>query len=217
MAEAASEEDVVAQRRKELLANETPEQRKKREVAMAKRMVGRAPRGGGFRSEQKVAARGKGFAKKGSRLKYDRLPKPGDNCGCGSDLSYSQCCSTYHSSLSCDAPNPSALVRARYTAFRYRLPDFLMATTDPEGDEFQADASAWKKDLLQFCDTMEFQGLTVETEEADAEPPTVEFRATFAQKGTLKLVDACEKSEFIRREGKWLYTRGKVTYDTPRS
>ncbi|KAL3930693.1 MAG: hypothetical protein SGPRY_001428 [Prymnesium sp.] len=161
----------------------TPEQLKKREIAYAKRLVARAPRGRGFRSERKNAKLGKGFANKGTGLNFDRRPKAKATCACGSGLSYGECCSVYHEALACDAPEPSALVRARYTAFCYRLPDFLIATTDPEGEEFMEEVSSWKKQLLKLCDEMDFQGLQLINSETTGSPPTVEFRASFVPKG----------------------------------
>ena len=181
-AEAAAAE--LAKRRAELRANETPEQRKKREVAYAKRLVARAPRGGGFRSEQKTAKAGKGFGRPGSGLKFDRRPKAKESCACGNGETYGECgCSRYHDMLACDAADPAALVRARYTAYRYRLPDFLIATTDPDGEEYQANTREWKKSLLQFCDQMDFQRLVIQDTKPDATPPQVSFRASFVQKG----------------------------------
>lgn len=58
-----------------------------------------------------------------------------------------------------------------------------MATTDPDGEEFEADSASWKKSLLHFCDTMEFQGLKIEHVATQSAPPTVEFRARMVPKG----------------------------------
>jgi len=73
-----------------------------------------------------------------------------------------------------------------------------------------------KKSLLQFCDQIDFRRLEVERAEPDADPPAVSFRVSFVQKGTINLCDAVERSEFARRDGKWLYTRGDVRYEAPR-
>ncbi|KAL1524054.1 hypothetical protein AB1Y20_018965 [Prymnesium parvum] len=214
---AAADTDELAKYRAERLASLTPAQRKQRDVAYAKRLVARAPRGRGFRSEQKASTSGKGFSSKRRGLNYDRRPKADEACACGSGLQYGSCCSRHHGALCCEAADPSALVRARYTAYCYRLPDFLMATTDPEGEEFQADAASWKKSLLQFCDQMDFQRLEVQHVNVDASPPTVQFQASLVQKGTLNLMDMRETSEFIERDGKWFYTHGTVAYESPRA
>lgn len=69
------------------------------------------------------------------------------------------------------------------TAPSQRLPDFLIATTDPEGEEFVEEVSSWKKQLLKLCDEMDFQGLQLINSETTGSPPTVEFRASFVPKG----------------------------------
>ena len=108
------------------------------------------------------------------------------------------------------------LVRARFTAFKYRLPDFLMATTDPEGEEYNPDAGAWKKSLLGYLDQFEFQSLEIGEVEAvadDAPLCRVAFRANFAQKGTINLLTLCEQYTFRRVNGAWLYAQGHVNYE----
>jgi len=218
----AESDAEVARRRAEYLESLTPEERQKRQVGLAKRLSADISgqrrdviKRKGKRTERKTAAAGRGFGVQRS-LKYDRRPKPSAPCGCGSDQSYADCCLPQHESGVCTDPEPAALVRARYTAYLYRLPDFLMATTDPKGDEYQHDAAAWKKSLLQFCDQIDFRRLEVERAEPDADPPAVSFRVSFVQKGTINLCDAVERSEFARRDGKWLYTRGDVRYEAPR-
>lgn len=134
------------------------DQKLKAEQAKAKRVNANFGQGGvrksrqsAKRSEQKAAASGRGFGTKSSGgLNYDRRPKPTASCGCGSGRSYGECCSLVHERGG--ATSTEELVRARFTAFSYRLPDFLMATTDPEGAEWNEDAAAWKKSLLTFCD-----------------------------------------------------------------
>ena len=101
------------------------------------------------RSEQKKPASGKGFGTTGTGLLYNRKPSLNAKCACDLDKTYSECCSPMHEGA--DAATPEELVRARYTAYAYRLPDFLMATTDPEGSEYEADAAGWKRSLLGFC------------------------------------------------------------------
>uniref|UniRef100_A0A7S3BIJ8 YchJ-like middle NTF2-like domain-containing protein n=1 Tax=Haptolina ericina TaxID=156174 RepID=A0A7S3BIJ8_9EUKA len=131
-------------------------------------------------------------------------------------MEYSACCQPCHEALRVDS-SPSALVRARYTAFCYRLPDFLMSTTDPEGSEWQPDGAAWKKSMLGFMDNLDFQKLRVVDEQLGSAPDeaSVHFRATFVQKGSINIVDAVERSQFVRRDGHWLYASGVVEYEAP--
>jgi hypothetical protein len=127
-------------------------------MAKARRVV-RKDGGGGFaatrakkakRSEQVKPASGKGFGKPAG-LNYDRVPAATAACACDNGQTYGDCaCSTLHKFMR-KPESPIELVRARYTAYAYRLPDYLMRTTDPEGDEWDADVTSWKKGLLGFC------------------------------------------------------------------
>ena len=87
------------------------------------------------RTEQKSAPSGKGFGG-AQAARFDRRPAKGVACGCGSAQSYEACCQPCHEASL--ATEPLALIRARYTAYAYRLPDFLIDTTSPEHEEWQA-------------------------------------------------------------------------------
>ena len=128
----------------------------RKQIAKARRAVisegkgGTKIRGKAKRSEQKKPSSGKGFGKQGSKLKYDRRPSANAVCACGSGISYGDC-SCYMLHDGAEAATPGELVRARYSAYAYRLPDFLMRTTDPNGAEYEADQAGWKRSLLGFC------------------------------------------------------------------
>ena len=128
---------------------------KRKDVAKARRAVlqdgggGMKTRAKAKRSEQKKPVSGKGFGNQGTGQNYDRRPKGTAICACGTGQMYQDCCGPEHDGA--DAKTPEALVRARYSAYAYRLPDFLMRTTDPQGAEYDADAAAWKRGLLGFC------------------------------------------------------------------
>jgi SEC-C motif-containing protein len=173
---------------------------------------------GGFakkakRTEPKKKAAGKGFGKTADLL-YDRR-KPNSPCPCGSGLVYSECCGLLHDGKE-QAKTPEALVRARYSAYTCRVPDYLMTTTDPEGEDYNADTAGWRKTLLTFCDDFEFQGLEVLSDgiEMGTGEAKVPFKAKFCQKGTVQLTVLNELSTFRQTEdGQWLYTKGEVSYE----
>lgn len=128
----------------------------RRQIAKARRAVVSEGKGGtkirskAKRSEQKKPSSGKGFGAQSSKLKYDRRPSSNAVCACGNGMSYGDCrCFMLHEGAA--AATPEELVRARYTAYAYRLPDFLMRTTDPNGAEYEADHAGWKRSLLGFC------------------------------------------------------------------
>jgi len=204
---------------------------KARRAVLSDGVGGMSSRSKKKRSERLKPTSTRGFGKnEGSGLNYDRRPRQAAECACGSGLSYGDCiCSTLHDGGKADTPDD--LVRARYTAYTYRLPDFLMRTTDPAGEEYNAkDVSGWKKELLDFCDSFEFQKLqvgsvtqgagTIAVSEGEKEALTpaelaqVDFKVDFVQKGTLNLMVLCEKSTFRKQaDGEWLYAQGEVGYD----
>ena len=191
-------------------------------TAKAKRLIaiegtgGVRPRKGAKHSEQKVASSGLGFGAKRSTLNFDRRPKTiGTDCLCGSGKAYGDCCAIAHERGGTESTE--ALVRARFSAYAYRLPEFLMQTTDPQGPEFVADTGAWTRSLLGFCDDFEMQSLEigeVEQVAGDALLGHVAFRANMVKKGTLNLMTLCVRSKFRRGgDGNWLYVDGVVNYE----
>ena len=73
----------------------------------------------------------------------------------------------------------------------------------------QVDRTAWKKDLLTFCDTFVCEGLEVGQQQAGAAPGDtaavggadavrVPFRAKLVQKGAIKMLDLLETSKPAR-------------------
>lgn len=165
------------------------------------------------RTERKAPpSASKGFGSPSSGLKFTRAPSNDEKpCDCGSGNQYKDCCAAHHEAGS--APTPQALLRARYTAFKYRLPDFLMATTNPEGSEYQRDLVVWRKQLLKFCDSLCFEGLQINSEGAvGAENARITFTVSMVEKGSIKMFEATEDSLFVQSDGKWLYDSGDVTY-----
>jgi len=161
-------------------------------------------------TEQKKASSGKGFGVATEQKRFDRRPADGAPCACGSSQPYERCCKPCHEANL--ATDPLELIRARYTAYAYRLPDFLIETTSPNHDEWQADRAAWKRDLLGFCDNFVCDGLEVgELSEQhvagdDSACVQVPFRASLVQKGAIKMLDLIETSTLVQAEGGgWLY------------
>jgi SEC-C motif-containing protein len=194
---------------------------KAKRVQAAQGLGGLRSRKGAKRSERKKVASGKGFGRvPAAGLNFDRRPKAADAaCACGSGDPYQNCCAPLHGS-GAPAPTPEALVRARYSAYAYRLPQYLIDTTDPDGEEWQQDLAAWKRELLGYCDKFEFQKLKLDDDAAsvgggDADEAVVGFRANILQKGTINLMALREHSTVRKCDGRWLYTKGDVDYESP--
>lgn len=159
----------------------------------------------------------KGFGA-GSGLKYSKKPKGYKACACDLGHKYESCCGPEHASGAVTS-DPTSLLRARYSAFCYRDPDFLIGTTHPGGAEWREDQAAWKKELLSFTDRFNFEGLRVlEAATVDEEAGTAQIRfgVSLVEKGSIKMMDTIEDARFVRDEhGRWLYSSGDVSYETP--
>ena len=88
-------------------------------------------------------------------------------------------------------------MRSRYSAFVLGETDYLLET--------------WHEDYrpaqLTVDTRIHWLGLTILAESQQGDTATVEFEARLLRDGT---VDAQhERSDFLRRSGQWLYTRGE--------
>lgn len=206
--ESAADTSAVSARALDQIVKATPEEK----AAWAKRRP-KMGKKSSRQSEQKAAKQGRGFG--GAEVvatRFDRRPSDSEACGCGAGIGYGACCKPVHEAG--HTGDVAMLVKARYTAFAYRMPDFLIDTTSPAHGEWQADRGAWKKSLLTMCDSFVFEGLELES----APPPaadeaTVTFRAHLVQKGAIKMLDAIETSTFVRAGERWLYASGEVEYE----
>lgn len=130
---------------------------------------------------------------------------PNAPCPCGSGTKFKRCCRAIHQGT--PAPTPEALMRARYSAYATGAVEFVLATTDPQGPQFEPDRAAWARSVESFCSGTEFLGLEVLEAEAEGERGVVAFRVQLTQRGA----DASfgERSAFVRRDGAWLYHSGQ--------
>ena len=99
-------------------------------------------------------------------------------------------------------------MRARYAAYALGLVDFIMATTDPAGPQWNNDTEGWQSSIQDFVRQTEFLRLTIhESKMTGGASGTVHFTATLRQSGA----DASftERSGFVRHEGGWLYAWGE--------
>ncbi len=99
-------------------------------------------------------------------------------------------------------------MKSRYTAYALGLVDYIIDTTDPEGDRWEDDAEAWRDSIAEFSDSFEFRGVTILDSSVDEDSGMVHFRAELVAGATDASFE--EKSLFRREEGRWLYTTGDV-------
>lgn len=97
-------------------------------------------------------------------------------------------------------------MRSRFAAYALRMTGYIMKTTHPENSQYQADANAWHKEILEFSSATRFKGLTIR----EATPPLEtddEAFVTFHADLWARNEDHsfAEKSSFRRVDGQWKY------------
>ena len=113
-------------------------------------------------------------------------------CPCGSKKSYKECCMVFHKGK--NPKDPLTLMKSRYSAFAVGDVDYIVNTST-----FQKD----KEDLKAFCSTCNF----VQLEILEHKENTVTFKAHLNCHGSDE--SFCEKSYFIKENGKWYYQSGE--------
>lgn len=128
-------------------------------------------------------------------------------CPCGSGRSYGDCCGPFHRGEQ-SPDTPVELMRSRYSAYALGLIRYVVDTTDPDGGAWEADMQAWRRSIRSFHKQMEFVGVDVLDDQVDGDRGEVRFRAR------LKMGESdatfVERSEFVRRDGRWLYSDGDL-------
>ncbi|WP_084106337.1 YchJ family protein [Demequina sp. NBRC 110056] len=122
-------------------------------------------------------------------------------CPCGSEETYRTCCRPYLTGER-EAPDASALMRSRYTAYVREDEPYLLRTWHP----------STRPDSLSLGGQTWF-GLHVEEFTVDPQDPdraTVRFLAMWHTNagipGSMR-----ERSRFVRERGRWLYVDGDVS------
>ncbi|WP_230351119.1 YchJ family protein [Lelliottia sp. WAP21] len=123
-------------------------------------------------------------------------------CPCGSALEYSLCCQRYLTGEQV-APDPSHLMRSRYTAFVIKDARYLIKTWHPSchAEDFRQEIEAG------FAHT-EWLGLTlIESSVGNtASEGFVSFVARFSEQGKSGAI--IERSRFLLEGGEWYYIDG---------
>lgn len=71
-----------------------------------------------------------------------------ESCPCGSGETYASCCGKLHRDVnSYRMATPEQVVRARYSAYAKKQPEFLMASTHPLNKSFDTDLKRWKESI----------------------------------------------------------------------
>jgi len=132
-------------------------------------------------------------------------------CPCASGRRLKRCCGPYHAGR--PAPSPEALMRSRFSAYALGDVDYIVATTDPEGDAFQHPEATWRPQIDAFCRQTRFVRVRIlgtgDLPAQGSHPMAfVRFRAELTQGGQDASFE--EKSRFRQVDGRWLYRDGLV-------
>jgi SEC-C motif-containing protein len=123
-----------------------------------------------------------------------------ENCPCGSNKKYKECCAMPHQNLS-NALTSEALMRSRYTAFVLANGDYLMESQHSmtRNPELKNELIQWSKSVkwlkLEILNTS--KGLSDDVE------GIVEFKAHLIEGSKRKVMH--ERSKFVREYGNWVY------------
>lgn len=128
-------------------------------------------------------------------------------CPCGSGEKYEPCCGRFHHGALPE--NALQLMRSRYTAYVYDLPDYLIKTTHPASPHYIENKSFWKTDLSEFAKSVSFRRLEILDFRENEKMATVTF-VTYLEQDNQE-VPFTEQSFFEKTNGLWYYLRGKIS------
>jgi uncharacterized protein YchJ len=179
----------------------------------------------GFARDSGSAASGsKGKKAPSSRKPDDAVvsgPSASDTCSCFSGKTYGECCEPVHKAPA--QATPSAILRARYVAFKYGLSDFIITTSSPKCEDYvkylvesqaslKSGTKRWAREIIQLSKTeidyLKFE-IVKETLSKDGRTSELVFRAAFEDKeGRVFAVQ--EETVFVKsaQGNMWLYESG---------
>eukprot|EP00798_Chlamydomonas_sp_ICE-L_P000628 gene628-2062_t len=154
-----------------------------------------------------VLAASKGF---GAPAKKKNQLDGSAPCPCCSGAKYEACCESFHKGTAVP-DTPEQLLRARFSAYAMKNPEYIADTTCPGADSYTKDRSSYLKDVKRTQKGMDNSDLTiVKTEEgADGNESYITFYYKFVNT-SMREKDALlqlEKSRFSRKSAStgWLY------------
>jgi len=152
----------------------------------------------------------------------NRLPKDFDKpCACGSGVAYAKCCRPYHAGEA-RAETATRCLQARWSAFAYRLPLYIMESTDQSNPDHMKDRIKWAKKLhkTSMFDNFDFalSSLGVGEEEPGEDGGEVWMDNEFhlaTKNSAAPAVVTYERTRFVRRGDEWRFASGAVSSEAP--
>lgn len=128
-------------------------------------------------------------------------------CPCCSGKEYDACCKPFHQGALPE--NALLLMRSRYSAYAFNLPDYIIATTHPASPQYSENIFSWKRALTQFSRNSVFQKLDLLDFKEQGTLATVTFTAHISQND--RDATFTERSYFEKSKGRWMYRGGQLT------
>ena len=126
-----------------------------------------------------------------------------NNCPCGSNEPYSNCCELYH--LGALPETAELLMRSRYSAFVKQNADYLIDTLHPLSAQPGADRQGIL-DTFASCEWIKLEIVSSSAGSASDTQAYVEFIATYRENHTTQ--EHHENSFFEKIGPKWYYRDG---------
>ena len=120
-------------------------------------------------------------------------------CPCESGKAYKTCCGLYHAGEV--APTAEALMRSRYTAYVFKLEDYLLRTWHPDTRPVALNLNA--------DSAIKWIGLQVNHAQTQDSTATVDFMARYKINGKAERLH--ELSQFVCLDSQWFYLSGTGT------
>jgi|GEM_PF-2499307 len=102
-------------------------------------------------------------------------------------------------------PTPTDLVRARWSAYALKLPDFIIETTHPDNESYDSNVTRWRLQVEAYCLRNVFYELNIVSAEDDKVSYKADILAYMSQPITMS-----EDSVFAQVDGEWKFLCGEV-------
>mmetsp|Transcript_15960 Transcript_15960/g.24865 ORF Transcript_15960/g.24865 Transcript_15960/m.24865 type:complete len:253 (+) Transcript_15960:229-987(+) len=131
-------------------------------------------------------------------------------CPCGSSKSYQDCCFKFHQKNK-PPKDPEDLIKSRYSAYALGLPEYIIASTAKNSEEYQYDEATWKKEIRSFMDGYDFQrGVFIDRcKYFGPNVAYVEFKARMVSEGGQE-AEFIENSRIEKKGNRWYYVKGTL-------
>jgi len=140
----------------------------------------------------------------------------------GAEIPYELCCQSLHDDAAARlAAGPDDILKARYSAYTERKPDFIIDTTHPSNEEYDEDRDAWRARILDFANAAKFLQLVIyDSVPIDEETHSITWNARIkvldglVDERLVETKDFIERSLFVKEEdGRWLYLKGDPDFE----